>query len=130
MAPIVHGAKVLLPRAAEARELLPRALTAAGATVVDVATYRASPAARLAPRVEELLAEGGIDAVTFTSSSTVRHFHSLLGGRPVGRAVVAAIGPITADTARELGFRVDVVAKEYTLDGLTAGLVDYFATRR
>jgi len=129
LTPLVAGKKVLLPRAAGARDVLPKALASAGATVTDAPTYRASPVAGLPSRVQELLAADRIDALTFTSSSTVRHFHDLLAGRPIGRAIVATIGPITADSARALGHRVDVVAREYTLDGLVASLVDYFTTR-
>jgi uroporphyrinogen III methyltransferase/synthase len=127
--PRVAGSSVLLPRAAGARDVLPNELAAAGARVRDVATYRAERTASLPPRVVELFERDAIDAVTFTSSSTARGFHELLDGRSIGHAIVAAIGPITAGTARELGMPVEIVAGEYTLDGLTAGLVDYFATR-
>jgi uroporphyrinogen III methyltransferase/synthase len=127
--PRVAGSTVLLPRAAGARDVLPNALAAAGARVRDVATYQAERAASLPARIAELFARDAIDAVTFTSSSTARSFHELLGGRSIGHAIVATIGPVTAGTARELGLPVEIVAREYTLDGLTAGLVDYFATR-
>ena len=62
----------------------------------------------------------GADAVTFTSSSTVRHF--LASGAAVGTAKVVCIGPVTAATARELGLIVDAVADEYTEDGLIQAL--------
>jgi uroporphyrinogen III methyltransferase / synthase len=129
LAPLVAGRRVLLPRAAGARDVLPKALAGARAEVHDVPTYRAVPVDGLPAAVDALIDRGGLDAVTFTSSSTVRHFHGLLGGRSLGRACVAAIGPITAQTARELGLRVDVVARDYTIPGLTTALVDYFATR-
>jgi uroporphyrinogen III methyltransferase / synthase len=128
----VRGKRVLLPRAAGARDVLPKALEAAGAEVVDVATYRARRVDSLPTRVIELLQDDAIDAITFTSSSTVRHFTDLLGGRAArtGRARIACIGPITAATARELGWEVHVEARRYTTEGLTAALIDYFAERR
>jgi uroporphyrinogen III methyltransferase / synthase len=129
LVPRVGGKKVLLPRAEGARDVLPKVLAVAKADVHDVATYRAVPVEGLSKEVGDLLERDAIDAITFTSSSTVRHFHAALRGRPVGRAAVATIGPITADTAREVGLRVDVVAREYTIEGLAAALVDYFATR-
>jgi len=133
LAPRVHGKRVLLPRAEGARDVLPKALAGAGAEVVDVATYRARPAAVLPQRVSDLLAQDAVDAITFTSSSTVRYFHALLGdGAPAktGRASIACIGPITAATARELGWNVQVEARSYTTEGLAAALIDYFSARR
>ena len=117
------GERILLPRAAEARAVLPERLEAAGAVVDEVAAYRAVPPdeEELAP-VREQLRAGEIDWLTFTASSTVRNFVSLLGADP-GGARVAAIGPITAGTARELGLTVDVVAEEYTVPGLLEALV-------
>ncbi len=71
----------------------------------------------------------GIDAATFTSSSTLQNFLDLLGGRApdiLKNAVLACIGPITAQTARDHGLRVDLVASEYTTAGLIQALVDYY----
>ena len=132
LAPHVGGKRVLLPRAEGARDVLPTSLARAGAEVVDVATYRAKRAGALPERVRDLLEQGSIDAITFTSSSTVRHFHALLGDRATrktGGATIACIGPITAETARALGWRVDVQAREYTTEGLAEALIDYFASR-
>ena len=129
----VRGARFLLPRAAGARDVLPRELTARGAHVDEVLAYRAVPPADAdVPGLTAALAAGGIDAVTFTSSSTVRHFADLLGREALarlvhdGRPVVACIGPVTADTARELGFRVDVVPAAYTGAGLADALAAHF----
>jgi uroporphyrinogen-III synthase len=61
--------------------------------------------------------------VTFTSSSTVRHFVDALPGALPERVIVACIGPITAQTARELGLRVDIIAQEYTTRGLVDAIV-------
>jgi uroporphyrinogen III methyltransferase/synthase len=128
----VRGKRVLLPRAEGARDVLPKSLERAGAQVVDVGIYRARPPASLPQRVRELLGQQSIDAITFTSSSTVRHFHGLLGEGATSKmrgAAVACIGPITAETARGLGWRVDVEAREYTTEGLVEALIDYFASR-
>jgi len=133
LAPHVSGRRVLLPRAEGARDVLPRSLAEAGAEVADVGTYRAGRPAGLPDRLLRLLDQRAIDAVTFTSSSTVRHFHALLGAEAANRmgpARAACIGPITADTARQCGFHVAIEAREYTIDGLATALVDYFTTGR
>ncbi|MGH7897148.1 MAG: uroporphyrinogen-III C-methyltransferase [Candidatus Binatia bacterium] len=131
--PLVGGGRVRLPRAAGARDVLPTELSRAGAEVADTATYVARPPSRLPDSALEALAEGTIDAVTFTSSSTVTHLVSLLGGAAearLGRARIACIGPITARTARQAGLRVDIEAREHTTAGLADALVDYFTTGR
>lgn len=118
----LEGARVLLPRAAEARPVLPERLREAGATVDEVAAYRALPPEvdDVAP-VRELIESGDVDWLTFTASSTVRNFAGAVGTE-TGGARVAAIGPITAETAREHGLPVDVVAEEYTVPGLVEAL--------
>lgn len=115
------GTRIFLPRAAEARDVLPEGLRAAGAQVEEVAAYVTLPDMEGAVALRRALERAEADWITFTSSSTVRHFVELAGGR-TGRARVAAIGPITARTARELGLRVDVVASEYTIPGLVQAL--------
>src|SRR5688572_24004972 len=102
------GARVLIPSAEDAREALPAGLRAHGARVEVVPVYRTVPAP--AGEFQKLagdIAAGGIDAVTFTSSSTVRHFVDLVGRETAtsDRFVSATIGPVTAGTARELGLR-------------------------
>lgn len=126
------GKRFLLPRAALARDTLRTGLQRAGARVVEVPAYDTI----LPEPSSETLAQldAGIDVLTFTASSTVRNFVAQLGhGRArslAGRAQVAAIGPITAETARSLGLRVDVVASEYTIDGLVTALVDASGARQ
>ena len=73
-----------------------------------------------------------VDATTFTSSSTVNNLVRLLDGsiEPINRTVVACIGPVTAETARHRGIKVDVVAKRQTLEGLVDSLVDHFENGR
>lgn len=118
--------RVLLPRAAVAREALPEGLRARGAEVDVVEAYRTVPAEAGSGDLRRRLDAGEVDLVTFTASSTVRSFHRSVGS-DLGDARVAAIGPITAGTARELGYDVAVVAEEYTIPGLVEACVRYFA---
>jgi len=110
----VRGLRFLLPRADIAREALAAGLRAGGAVVTEVAAYRTVGVGAVPPDLS--LA----DAVTFTSSSTVRHF--VASGAHAGRAKVVCIGPVTAATARELGLTVHAVATTYTEDGLIQAL--------
>ena len=131
----IRGRKILFPRAEKAREILPQALEAEGAHV-DVETVK-----RTAPPtttdVEPILASfrnGMVDAVTFTSSSTVSHFVDMVGSRRIGELLkdvtIASIGPVTTRSARSLGLKVEVEAKQYTIDGLVKSIVDYYISRR
>src|SRR5579872_176530 len=121
---------VLLARAAKARDVLPETLRAAGCAVDVVAAYEThAPGRAVADSLADELGRGGIDAVTFTSSSTVDNLCDLLGSRSVelvGRARVASIGPVTTETARARGLRVDVTAAEYTVPGLVRALAKSF----
>jgi len=116
----VRGKRFLLPRADIARETLADGLRQRGAAVTEVAAYRTVGAGGPPPDLS------GADAVTFTSSSTVRHF--LASGAAVGRAKVVCIGPVTAATARELGLTVAAMATEYTEDGLIQALEGALST--
>ncbi len=118
----VEGQRILLPRAAEAREVLPETLRNRGASVDVVPAYRTVSETSLNPEVLALK----VDAVTFTSSSTVKGFHGLLKGRPPGDFPAVVIGPITAGTARELGFPVLASASEHTIPGLLQALQEAF----
>lgn len=115
--PPAGGGRVLLARAAEARDVLPETLRERGWTVDVVEAYRTVQGT---PSPDELAAAAEADIVTFTSSSTVRNFLAVCDTVP---PVVACIGPITADTAREHGLTVDVEADVHTIDGLLAALV-------
>ncbi len=121
----LRGASVLLPRAAEARGVLPDGLRRFGAAVDVVAVYRTELEYLHSPEVRRRLQGGTVDAVTFTSSSTVRNFITLLGpavGQALPGVLVACIGPVTADTARALGLEVGAIAETYTIPGLVAAL--------
>jgi uroporphyrinogen III methyltransferase/synthase len=119
-----RGAKprVLLLRAKIAREVLPDALRAAGCEVDAVAAYETrAPEREVADALSAAFAEGGIDAVLFTSGSTVEQLCALLGERArdlLARARVVSIGPITTAAAEKRGIRVDATAAVSTLDGL------------
>jgi len=121
----LRGARILLPRAAGARAILPETLRARGAQVDEVIAYRAVPPADAdVDGLRAALEAGRLDALTFTSSSTVRNFGALLGEAELkrlvrdGRPVVACIGPVTAATARECGLPVTVVPRTYTAAAL------------
>lgn len=124
----LEGKRVLQPRAAVARSVLPDGLRARGAEVDVVEAYRALKPERGAGEVRRLLDAGEVDLVTFTASSTVRNFHDMVDPE-AGRVRVAAIGPITAGTARELGYDVAVVADEYTVPGLVEACVRWARER-
>lgn len=123
--PDAEGARVLMLRADIARPALRERLAARGARVEDVAAYRTITG----PAEAGSESAAAVDAVTFTSSSTVRGFLSAGGRVPEGAAVVC-IGPVTARTARELGLRVDAVAEPYTLEGLVEALVRHCGHER
>jgi len=120
----VAGARVLVARAAEAREILPRRLEEAGATVVVVPAYR-TELLPLDEAIQAALEAGTLDWIFLTASSTARALAAALGDikRLSDRIRIAAIGPVTAGTARELGLRVDVVADTYTAEGLIEAVV-------
>jgi uroporphyrinogen-III synthase len=125
----LDGRWVLLPRADLARPALAQAIQAAGGIAHAVTAYRTLPATPDPKGLQALRA--GVDAITFTSSSTVRNFVALVqtaGLDPLqlpGAPLIACIGPITAATAVESGFTVSLVADEYTTAGLLAALQDY-----
>lgn len=151
-----EGKRILIPRAEVAREVLPDGLRAAGATVDVVAAYETVPAvdAQAVGAAARALHDGDFPAVTFTSSSTVRNFVSLVGERlledphcrsseargvedTAAQAVsqafarcdtkVFSIGPITSQTASDQGLTVAAEAEEYTIPGLVRTIYDYYA---
>jgi len=129
----IQGARVLVARAAEAREVLPEDLLRRGARVDVVPAYRTVKNSADAGDLLRLLEEGKIHAVTFTSSSTVTHFLDLLGERAaelLRSVTVASIGPITAETAARHGIVSQVVPEPYTIPALSEALVRYFRAGR
>ncbi|MDK2986025.1 MAG: uroporphyrinogen methyltransferase / synthase [Clostridia bacterium] len=124
------GEKILLPRADIARKVLPEKLKELGAHVEEVAAYRTVCATSNKEEVVNMLQEGKIDVITFTSSSTVKNFISLLEGHDLAGLLknikLASIGPITTQTAQKNGLNIDIEAKEYTLDGLLQSIVEFY----
>ena len=123
--------RVLIPRARVAREILPERLRELGAEVVVPPTYESVPSSEGKNELAKRLKGGEVDCVTFTASSTVENFVGAFGEGEVGGLLagvrIACIGPITAETARGHGIRVDAEAREYTISGLVETVVDLFA---
>ena len=129
----VKGKRVLLVRAKVARDVIPRELRRAGAKVDVVEAYETVAPSSSRQRLRRLLRDRRRTphVVTFTSSSTVRNFVSLLGS---GRASIetvrfASIGPVTSSTLRELGLRVDAEAKKFTIPGLVDAILHSLSGR-
>ncbi|MCF8719612.1 uroporphyrinogen-III C-methyltransferase [Nitrospina gracilis] len=129
----LKGKRLLLPRAAVARETLPDTLRQMGIEVDVCPAYRTvlpdTDAADLIARLQE----GSIHVLTFTASSTVNHFMQLVGDKVrehLDHVTVACIGPITAKTATDLGLPVHLTADTYTVSGLIQAMEDYFQQRK
>lgn len=122
---ITPGQKVLLARAEEARSILPEELTRLGAEVDDIPAYKTVLGEADKIELQRLLSEKSVEAVTFTSSSTVRNFMQLIDGEKalLEGVKLFSIGPITSATAQELGLGIHSEAEEYTIDGLVKALV-------
>jgi len=122
------GQWVLLPRARGARAILPDTLSKLGAHVNEIYLYEAVTASKVSRESLDEIMKGNIDYLTFTSSSTVVNFVKIVGeenvGRIAGQTRVACIGPVTAETAENMGFTVHLTAKEYTISGLLQALID------
>ncbi len=129
--PIPPGQRVLLPRAAKTRDVLPDGLQARGVRV-DVVTAYETVLGSGGDDLPAALQAGQVDAITFTSPSTVRNtFIRLereagLDAEALAGVVIACIGPVTADAAKQAGLPVDVTPEEYTAHGLVAALKAFF----
>lgn len=125
------GQRALLPRAKGARPVLPDMLRNRGIVVEEIEIYEAVPDGRTPPGIRQYVENGDFDLITFTSSSTVTNFIKVIGlqnfEKIKGSIRAACIGPVTAETARNEGIRVELVAREYTIDGLVAAIVGYFS---
>jgi len=117
------GARILIPRALDAREVLPEAFAAAGATVDVVSLYETVLEDH---EPQEVAAAADADYVSFTSASSARHFAALVRraglGDALARVRAASIGPITTEAVREEGMQVVVEATDFTIEGLMAAL--------
>lgn len=126
----LEGKKMLLPRAKEARPVLPVELRKMGAEVDEVTAYVTEKVRENADQLIKKLEEKSIDLITFTSSSTVKNFKDLLpqdNFKQLTKALtIASIGPITTETAEIIGFNVSITAKSYTIPGLCDAIVKYY----
>lgn len=126
----VAGQRVLIARAAQAREILPEELRRMGAEVEVVSVYQTVVPQSAVEEIKSRFLAQGIEIVTFASSSTVRNFVELFGGteelkKILKHTIIGCIGPITAGTVREQGLQVDVVAGQNTIPALVEALVEY-----
>lgn len=118
--------RIFLPQSSIAREVLGDLLRSAGALVTQIDAYHT-----IQPQINPAMLAGSFDVITFTSSSTVRHFCELFDDplQVIGGATVACIGPITAQTARDLGLPVHIVPENHTVEGLIESIVENLTPR-
>ena len=128
---LTKDSKVLLARAAVARNVLPDALRANGVAVDVVPVYKTVSDCENKDQLKESLKNGEVDCVTFTSSSTVTNLMEALDGEKelLKGVTLATIGPITADTLKKAGFSTDVEAEEYTIEGLMDALNAHYEVK-
>jgi len=129
----IKGKRILLARAKVARDVLPKGLRKMGAEVDVVEVYRTVKPRGGSKRLKQLLTDGRINAITFTSSSTVNHFAELLKKEDLKKLlkgiVIACIGSVTARTAKGWGMRVHIQPKQYTIPALTQAIGKYFSKK-
>ncbi len=127
----IKGKKFFLPRAKVAREILPDEIRRLGGKIDVRPVYRTIAPRAGAEDYKKEFKRGKIDVVTFTSSSTVTNFVKIFGAKNLSallkRTKVACIGPITADTAKAFGMKVDIMPKDYTVPALAKEMEDYFS---
>lgn len=114
------GERVLLPRAFHTRPVLTERIRAAKCTAVELPLYDTITETENREKLTNLLPQ--MDYITFASSSAVKAFSELFGDEKLPEATLAAIGPITAETARELGYEITIIPTSFTLDALTQAL--------
>ncbi|HEY8812255.1 MAG TPA: uroporphyrinogen-III synthase [Candidatus Dormibacteraeota bacterium] len=124
------NARILVPRARQNRDSLPAILAKRGAVVEILPVYELACPAGAVPSLHKLFAKEPVDVVTFTSSATVVNFAGAFASDELATLLettkVACMGPVTADTARRLGMRVDIIAGEYTTRGLAQAIASHF----
>ncbi len=128
----IKGRHILIPRAKKARAVLPLELIKMGAEVEEVTAYETKLSDHGKDTLINMLENNEIDMVTFTSSSTIENFVKLLpkdqSKKLLKTFTSACIGPITEKTAISLGINPDIVADEYTIEGLMNSILDHFNT--
>ncbi|MCE5323777.1 uroporphyrinogen-III C-methyltransferase [bacterium] len=120
----VKGKSILIPRALKARDTIPDGLRAMGAEVIVAPVYETVTNHDCAEDLRAQLLSKNLDIITFTSSSTVESFIELAGDLELSKDIkIACIGPITAKTARAHGLEPDIIAEDYTIEGLVQALI-------
>jgi uroporphyrinogen III methyltransferase/synthase len=124
----IKGKHLLLPCSQVVSKELVHGLSELGAEVKPVVVYRTLPVASGDSKAKGLLINGDVDAITFTSPSTVQGLITLMKGdvEALNKAVIACIGPVTSAAATESGLRVDVIPKRYTVNGLVEALAERY----
>lgn len=126
----IAGKRILLPRAMEARAVLPDELSKMGAVVDEVTVYQTRQVHGRADALIRLLEDRQVDMVTFTSSSTVTNFMALLPSERAAELLkgvtLASIGPITSSTAETLGLDIQITASIYTIPGLCEAILQFY----
>jgi uroporphyrinogen III methyltransferase/synthase len=124
----ISGKRFLLPRADIADEELTRGLREFGAEVHEVTAYRTAPEPEAIAKARQMLLANEIQVTTFTSPSAVANLAAAFEGDPssINSSKVACIGPKTAESAVRAGLKVDIVAREYTMNGLVTAIEEYF----
>jgi uroporphyrinogen III methyltransferase / synthase len=127
----LRGKKILIARAAKARDVLPEGLKKLGAKVDVVTAYVTVNSEKKKNDLETLFKENQVEVITFTSSSTVNNFVKIMGSNfNLPKSVkIACIGPVTEAAAARAGFSVDIHQEEYTMEGLVQALIDYYETQ-
>ncbi|OGR88476.1 MAG: hypothetical protein A3A86_03730 [Elusimicrobia bacterium RIFCSPLOWO2_01_FULL_60_11] len=123
--PSVKGMKILIPRARDAREVLPQGLRKRGARVDAVDAYRTVLDKRGAQAIRRLLAGPGLDCAAFTSASTVKNFFLAAGRRPKG-VIAASIGPVTTRTLLSYGWKPSITARKPTTSHLAQAILNHY----
>lgn len=124
----LRRSRILLPRAETARDLIPEGLAKLGTKVDVVTAYRTVNSGKDKSELENLMNEGKVDVITFTSPSTVQNFMEIMGRdyvTPKG-VKIACIGPVTAAAVKKAGIPVDIIQERYTIPGLVETLTAFF----
>jgi len=124
----MEGLRVLIPRAEVARDVIPEGLKKLGAGVDVVDAYRTVNSGRDGKELADLIEEGRVDVITFTSSSTVTNFITIMGDDFTlpDNVRIACIGPVTERAAKKAGFRVDIMQGPYEILGLVSAMKEWF----
>ncbi len=126
----LKGKRVLLPRAGEARDVIPEGLSRRGASVDVVTVYRTVRSESKKESLQALLDAGKVDVIAFTSPSTVIKFRKIMGGAALPETVrIACIGPVTEAAAKKEGFPVDIFQEDFTIPGMVKSLIEYFSSK-